>query len=420
MSHRGGRLGLALLTLVLLTTGGGPYRAAFAQGLRAGKLDPTFSGNGKVYVTIGEFSDYARALTIQTDGKILMAGTANFGVSDSSIGLVRLLPDGSKDATFGRHGIVQTDLGPQDDAFDIALQGDGEIVVAGSDGNDIVVLRYRANGRLDPAFGNGGVATIDIVRYDVAMAVAVAPDGSILLTGQSVDTDRGRPVLARLLSDGSLDASFGESGLVIGRTRQRFAPEDLAIQPDGRIVVSGVHYPLVEVRRYLPNGRRDASFGTRGRVVTPLSPSMRTAVALRQDGGMLLTGSVGSNNGDFGIAALMPDGSPDEAFGTNGIAAVDFGGTFDQAMAVAIATDGAVVAAGDATNSGNRLFAVARLLPDGTPDPAFGDDGRVTTGGGELGFVQDLALDASGRIVAGGVASPRGDLRFMALRFLAA
>jgi len=278
----------------------------------------------------------------------------------------------------------------------------------------MIVVRYRPNGRLDAGFGRGGVVAIDIDRYDMARAVAIQPDGAIVVAGLASDGSLGRPVLARLLPDGSLDGTFGTGGLVIGKKKWHFAPEDLSLQPDGRIVVSGVRLPSVEVRRYLPDGRRDASFGSNGRVDTPLSPSMHTAVALRPDGGIVVTGTLAGDHGDFGVAALRPDGSLDGTFGTYGIAKVDFGGTADEALAVAIDAGGSVILGGDAIGEG-RLFAVARLLPDGSLDASFGHDGRVTTGGGELGFVQDLALDGYGRIVAAGVASPQGDLHGPAL-----
>jgi uncharacterized delta-60 repeat protein len=395
---------------------------ARSQPSRAGALDRTFSGNGKVSVRIGSPSDYARALAIQPDGNIILAGTANFGVSGENVGLVRFRPDGSKDGSFGHHGEVETDLGGQDEAYDVALQPDGRVVVTGWIGGDMIVIRYLPNGRLDVGFGDGGVVTIDIETYDLGNAIALDGNGRILVAGVTSHGTDGRPVLARLLPDGELDPNFGKDGLVIGGKRSHSAFEDVALQPDGRIVVSEVSYPHVNTRRYLTDGTPDPSFGSKGTAPTPLSPTMHVPLAIGPDGEIVVAATVpgdGDDHGDFGIAALRPDGSRDLSFGEDGLATVDFGGSTDEAMAVAVAPDGSVVAGGD-TSGGGRLFAVARVLPNGTPDPSFGKDGTVKTGGGELGFVVDLALDAEGRIVAAGVASPLGDLRFMALRFLGA
>jgi uncharacterized delta-60 repeat protein len=405
------------LPLLLLATTG-----ADASSGTPGTLDRSFSGNGKVFVTIGSPDDDAYAEAIQPDGDIVLAGTANAGVSNENFGLVRLRPDGTKDGSFGRHGEVQTDLGGgQEEAFDVALQPDGRIVLVGWNANDMVIVRYLSDGRLDPTFGSGGVVTIDIGRYDQANAVAVDADERILVAGETSDGSVGRPVLARLLSDGSLDPTFGSNGLVVGGRRSGATFEDMALQRDGRIVVTEVQHPNVLVRRFLPDGRKDPSFGTKGAASTPLTQTAHVALALRPDGDIVTAATVpgqGEDQGDFGVYALRADGSADAAFGTGGLATVDFAGSLDQAYAVTVGPDGSVIAGGDANDAEQRVFAVARLLPDGSPDPAFGHNGRVTTGGGELGFVQDLALDASGRIVAAGVASPHGDLRFMALRFL--
>ncbi len=409
--------GLVAPLIVLLATTG-----ADAGIEHAGRLDRSFSANGKVFVNIGSPGDYANAVALQRDGDIVVAGTANTGVSNENFGLVRFRPDGTKDTAFGRNGKVQTDLGGgQDEAFDVALQADGRIIVVGWNADDMVVVRYQSDGRLDRTFGSRGVVTIDIGRYDTANAVVVDAEGRIVVAGETSDGSVGRPVLARLLPDGSPDPTFGSGGLMIGGVRSHSTFEDVALQTDGRIIVSEVRFPGVDVRRYLPDGSKDLTFGTHGVAATPLTQTQHVAVAIRPDGDVVEAATVpgqGDDHGDFAVAALRADGSPDASFGTGGLATVDFGGSLDQAYAVAVAADGSVVAGGDAIDASRRVFALARLLPDGSPDPEFGHEGRTTTGGGELGFVQDLALDSSGRVVAAGVASPHGDLRFMALRFL--
>lgn len=133
----------------------------------AGHLDPSFGRRGEVVTALGpKTSAGAQAVVLQPDGKIVAAGTLalldqtrkNFrgdAVTLSDIALVRYLPDGRLDPTFGKAGTVITNVGPFDSASAIALQPNGNIVVGCGESGKIALAGYLPNGRLDPSFGGG-------------------------------------------------------------------------------------------------------------------------------------------------------------------------------------------------------------------------------------------------------------------------
>ncbi len=410
LSRNGLVVAAAALLLIATAT---PASAA------AGDLDRSFSHNGRVFAKISHTNDEAFGVAIQIDGRIVVAGTANAGFSDTDVGMVRYLPDGRQDPSFGHHGAVRTDLGGAETVADVALQTDGRIVVVGTASRDVMVARYRSNGSPDRGFGSNGIVRTDLGKFDDASSVAVQPDGRLVVTGMTSNGTAGRWFVARYLQEGELDPAFADGGIRLGSRRSGFAPDDVALRSDGRILVAGRTFPpgIVEVRRLLRNGRTDEAFGTNGRTRTPVSSGMRAAIALRH-GEMFVTGAVPGAGSDFGIAALTANGTLDAAFGDGGVTSVDFSGSSDQADAIVIDADGNLIVGGDTIGSTFRLFALTRLLPDGSIDASFGRDGRVTTGGGELGFTEDLTVDASGRIVLTGVGSPGGRLAFATLRYL--
>jgi uncharacterized delta-60 repeat protein len=399
---------LALLSALLSAMSVAPAVEA------AGELDPTFGTGGRVLTDVSGTggSDDAQALVIQPDGKIVVAGTSRGG----DFALARYNLDGSLDFSFGAGGRVLTDdvsgTGSFDQGRALALQADGKIVVAGRSGFDFALARYNPDGSLDASFGVGGRVRTDFTGTgtfeEVANALAIQPDGKIVLAGTA--DEPGPPdfefALARYNPDGSLDASFGVGGLVLTDVNGADGFDDasgLAIQPDGKIVVAGT----LEVgggsdfalARYNPDGSLDPSFGVGGRVFTDVSGTGRftraEALALQADGKMVVAGSSGS---DFVLARYNPDGTVDAAFGVGGRVVTDVSG---QANALAIQPGGQIVVAG---RSGTD-FALARYNPDGSLDGAFGRGGLVLTNFGRFDGASAVALQADGRIVVAGTSS---------------
>lgn len=328
-----------------------------------GDPDPTFGGPAGLVVNpfglVG--TSTGRAIAVQRDGRILVTGShAANGNVDFLVG--RLLADGQPDPSFSGDGwlLVPFDRVPNgvDVASGIAVDIFGRIVVGGTacwSGSDcdFAVARLGSNGQLDPNFGNGGKVSVafDLPGSglnDVAAAVAVDLDTRIVLAGsaESAGPAANRMLaLLRLLQSGALDLGFGTAGKVVvdstaaidGNYDQLRA---LVIRPDGRIVAAGESYrpPATNALalQLLPTGALDASFGGGLRLIpfcqvstgSCVGPPLDSAngIAVQGDGGLLVAGRSTrrpTSEDDFGFARLRPNGTLDPGFGDSGTLQVD-------------------------------------------------------------------------------------------------
>jgi uncharacterized delta-60 repeat protein len=208
-------------------------------------------------------------------------------------------------------------VGAHDDfCWGVAIQPDGKIVAAGSVWNgshqDIALVRYHANGALDASFDGDGKAVTNLSTDATGLCVALQPNGKIVVGGQSLNVDtRGNTTLLRYHSNGALDTSFGDAGMVITPISNfHDQASALAIQVDGKIVVAG--YSLIVggtglvLARYNADGALDASFQTLGSAGTPI-PAITTDIALQPDGKIVV---VGVNAGDFFVGRFAAYGDP--------------------------------------------------------------------------------------------------------------
>jgi uncharacterized delta-60 repeat protein len=227
---------------------------ALARYNADGSLDTAFSGDGRVTTDFAGANDQAHAVAIQGDGKIIAAGVAGDVVSGTNdFGLARYNANGSLDTTFDGDlplpvpgdGKVTTDFaGTTDQAFGVAIQGDGKIVAAGLSGiSDFALARYNSDGSLDTAFDGDGKVTTDFAgsgSRDEAHAVAIQGDGKIVAAGLAVVSGVFDFALARYRADGSLDTIFSGDGKVTTDFAGDFdAAHGVAIQANGRIVAAG-------------------------------------------------------------------------------------------------------------------------------------------------------------------------------------
>src|SRR6266571_241068 len=180
-----------------------------------GDLDPTFGSGGKVTTPIGTSSDQPFAVAVQSDGKIVAAGES-FNGSNFDFALARYTTAGDLDTTFNGTGKVITPIGSSyDRACAVALQSDGKIVVAGSSYNsssdyDFALARYTTAGALDTTFGSGGKVITPIgSSYDYAQALALQSDGKIVAVGWSYNGSNFDFALARYTTAGALYTTFG-------------------------------------------------------------------------------------------------------------------------------------------------------------------------------------------------------------------
>lgn len=203
-----------------------------------GTPDPTFGTNGMVVYSQG-INDEIISVAVQPDGKILAGGHTLNGPSD--VLLLRYNPNGTLDTGFGAGGVVKYDGGSADYARKIALQADGKILVAGwtHEGIDdnVLLLRYNSDGTLDSLFGTNGVVRYDSRKYEQGWSMAVQPNGKVLVTGRVEDTDHSDVLLLRYAKDGALDASFGQGGVVRYDSGLKDGAQSVAIASDGGIVV---------------------------------------------------------------------------------------------------------------------------------------------------------------------------------------
>jgi len=209
-----------------------------------GSLDASFDSDGKATAAMGGADDCAYAVAIQPDGKIVAAGEAYAGTYDFAV--ARFSADGSLDTTFNLTGTAITAVGP---SFDfgraVVLQPDGKIVVAGSAWNaaqnaKVGLVRYNADGTLDTTFnGTGTLMTAAGVSDDSVSAVAVQADGRILAAGNTYNGTKSDVLLVRYNADGSLDTSFNTTGIVTMAVGDDDYATAIATQTDGKILVAG-------------------------------------------------------------------------------------------------------------------------------------------------------------------------------------
>jgi uncharacterized delta-60 repeat protein len=323
------------------------------------------------------------------------------------LGMPAAAVSGDLDPDFGVDGKITTPFPGGAYANDVAVQRDQRIVAVGAaagpsfDG-EFAVVRYLTDGTLDPSFDDDGMLTTPIGPggVDEASAVGIVANRKIVAAG----TD-GREAFAvvRYLSDGSLDPAFGGTGIVrTDLTASSDVAHDLAIQDDGRIIVVGQRgtTPRFTVVRYRRNGSLDAAFAGDGTTGLPIAWSFATAVAVQPDGKIVVAGF---EPGGLVLARFRRDGALDRTFGRDGVSSGRVWGQFPGA--VALQPDGKIVTAGD-----RDIFAVsiARFGPGGRLDPTFGEDGVVVTKlapGAEQGL-SGLVIRSDGRIVASGDVRP--------------
>jgi uncharacterized delta-60 repeat protein len=427
--------------------------ALVAAGASAadGDLDPGFGIGGYTLtgVTSASFEIPAKPVVLP-DGRILICSIVDDGSgSAEDFFVARLHADGALDDSFDFDGRVTIDFDSHDDTCSaVTAQADGKVLLAGRSedvviGNsDFAIARLDGDGSLDPTFGAGTgkvLIPFDVggTDDDIGTAIAIQPDGKILVAGWAdTDTNGDDFALVRLLPDGTRDTTFNSTGRVtVGfdfadSTNRIDQADAIMIEPDERILLGGLaeaspggfDFALV---RLLPNGQLDSDFSADGRatIAFDLGDSRNDVTyesILQRDGKIVMAGTADTGSGgpnlDVAIGRLLPDGSPDPAFGIGGKVVVPFdlttnGGDF----ALGVVEDGAdrLVLGGVGTYDANSNFhpVALRLLGNGDLDPAFGMFGKKTF---DFGATSELftgvALQGT-QIIAAGLAlnAPDGD-----------
>jgi uncharacterized delta-60 repeat protein len=409
---------LDLVAILALLLALGPSPVRAAGG----DLDPTFGAAGKVVTTYPNDAA-ANDAAIQSDGKIVVAGWVSGRFS-----VARYLPGGTLDPEFGTDGLVKTRIGdPGDEANAVALLPDGRIVAAGTSNQErAIVVRYLEDGTLDTTFSGDGIAgTPRSAHLWGAEDLAIQPDGRIVVVGAGQEGTKYEFAAARFRSNGKRDRTFNGDGMVLtpfdwGQARA------VALQPDGKIVAAGFHSRGLALARYLPDGSLDRTFGDRGRVGFWQDPApwaiFGLAVAIQSNGRIVAAGNY--DIFALGIARLLPNGRLDGSFGGDGVVRTQVVGNEQAFSALALLPGGKILAAGysgphESSDDVVPRFVVVRYRSHGVLDDTWSGNGKVATFFPDGARGAGAALQPDGNLVVAGSIGLNGNEGFALARYLA-
>lgn len=386
-------------------------------------FDNEFASNGiALYEGAQEFSDeVGNAIAIQPDGKIVVAGYTGNGGRETDVLILRYNPDGTLDNTFGDNGVVTYDspTSEHDEARAVALQEDGKIVAVGYNDKfegyeleNVLVIRLNADGSLDNTFGTSGVVSTDVEVYDYGNAVAIQDDGKILIAGETSTANDKYVLLMRYNSDGSIDTTFGDDGIVKYDDVGWDIANDLALQHDNKIVLTGttslpssLGLERLLVLRYTESGILDNTFGTDGVVIhdSGYAGTSGSKISVQQDGLILVGGGIwdySSYNNAVILLRLNANGTFDDSFGIDGVSTFNRGGPdYLYGNSFAMQPDGKAVFTG--YFNGRLMF--IRFNQNGNLDTSFNGTGFFIdprNAGNTYG--RGVAIQSDGKIMSTG------------------
>ena len=391
-----------------------------------GALDNSF-GSGGLSVVAGFGLSMFNALTVDANGKIVLAGDGNLNNTTPPLPVVvRLNGDGSMDTSFG---LGRNLIAPR--AWDIAgaaalaLDVTGRPVVAGYDGanKDFAAWRFNLDASPDTSFGTGGEVLVDVGNeQSQARALSQLADGKFLVAGFTAES--GRFAVAKLNSDGTFDPSFGTYGKTafsLGTGWERDYANGMTVAASGQVLLAGwsnigsLNY--FSVARVSADGTVDTSFGSGGKTIININGDDRAfAVAVDSVGGIIVAGSTTFAGTHIAVVRLGADGVLDTSFGTGGkvIIPTPMQGDYFGANSMAIDATGKIIVVG----ASNSDFGIARLNSNGTFDTSFGNNGllAISVGSGSA-YARTVQFDANGNMLIAGVSgSSNGTLAVVRLR----
>lgn len=372
----------------------------------------------------------ANAIAIQPDGKIVTGGSVTisspFG-SSQDFAAMRFTTTGQLDDTFDGDGWTTIDLGPNSGiAFAVSLQADGKIVLAGSQSvpetgtNDMAVARLNSNGSLDGTFGEDGKKLIDFSgANDYATCLLILPGGGILLGGLSATSGSDDFTFALLNSAGDPNNSFSDDGmLVLPISSSNDVCRSLALSVDGKILAVGnsinttVQNDDISIVKLNTNGTPDVSFDGDGirSDYYPTNNNHARASALQPDGKLIVVGltTLPDYTANIIVSRFNTNGTPDNTFGGTGVVTFSLGTSQDPADIV-VQADGKIVIFGHRTLNADFDLFLLRLNDDGTRDDTFDGDGMATTPASSGQFITPTAmtLQQDGKILIAGYSRPQ-------------
>ncbi|NDD59024.1 MAG: hypothetical protein EBZ47_07240 [Chlamydiae bacterium] len=418
-------------------------------------IKTTVMGDGK--------DDKARAVAIQTDGKIILAGYSQDFIYGKRFALARYTTAGVLDADFGTFGRVITKIGNgrEDEIFTLAIDGNGKIVVGGSSydpiyGYQFALARYTTVGALDTVFGTNGkvVTTIGTAKSSRINALAIDGNGKIVVAGYSRNSDDdSRFALARYTTEGALDTTFGTNGKVVTtiENNKYDSIKALAIDGDGKIVVGG--YSVVPaaglyqfaLARYTTTGSLDTTFGVNGKVLTRIRNTtydIINALAIDGNNNIIVGGYSGFDElvnqiysevykedaqllrERWVLARYTSAGVLDTTFGSHGKVVTRLENkTIGRIHALAVDANNKIIVAASSGNvvKGDKVddykFTVARYTTLGELDTTFGTDGKVITAVGNIKDIPKALAIRDGKIAVAGSSKEGDAFKFALARY---
>lgn len=366
----------------------GHKKAAYVMYNEDGSIDTTFGNNGIIILTPdGEdsyYQNYASSAVELPDGSIISCGHVYYSQVDTSRPFLVKFKDGQLDTSFGNNGIAlgyqQYNLGEK-----MVLQEDGKIVVSGYLNDNIAAVRFNADGSMDTTFGVNGYAEIIIEgaeNFSFAKDIALQKDGKILLGSYYDNSGNWKWVVVRLNTDGTLDSTFGEGGMVkmsVGYGHDFVLGID--VQEDGKIVVGGhswdandpvLRYSLA-IARLNEDGSVDTSYGNNGvfrKGFIAEGCSYLTGLEVAPNGKVYASFSAQENipgysfKYDIGVVSLNEDGTLNDAFGGQGYVITDLNQQEDHSQCMALQKDGKILQGAMSFREDGTPFVIVRYITD--------------------------------------------------------
>lgn len=368
----------------IVLVGGSGDKFAFARYRPNGRLDKSFSDDGRATVGVpGTSNVNLSGLKVLKSGDILATGLGNFGgTADNNVILIRVKSNGRRDRDFGNDGIVATNFGGDDRGQEVLTHG-GMIYVVGSGGGtgsyDGIIARYHSNGKLDTKtdsdpnkhWSSDGKVNIDLDgRAEGLLALRFLRQGKVLAAGSSSSGKGTVFLLAKLNRKGNLDEGFAMDGLKIAPfSKQNQVIQDIEITSNGFVTGSSIGtFPARDflLRRYTKKGGVDESFDNDGIVQTDTGDNDGfDGLTVQENGKVLATGVYGQSDTKVLLVRYDKDGSPSASFGNAGIVKTEFpgalAGNYIEGVDVVVQDDGRIVVGGLGEHADFRgVFLVAR------------------------------------------------------------
>ena len=408
-----------IFTFILLT-----HLFQYVQAQNPGDLDSTFGINGKVSTVVGTgtglFFAIPNTVLMQPDGKILVSGFGDNFVTNADFAVVRYNTDGSLDSAFGTAGIVMTNLVWFDTQTAMVLQPDGKIVVAGfgqfSGPQSLAMARYLTDGTIDSTFGTAGIVILAAPGFNYNInKIALQSDGKIVVSGSNGSGLASSCMILRFTASGSLDNSFDSDGVVTFQlTGGLNVATAVAIQPDNKIVITGYGDNDLFISRINTDGSFDSLFGNSGSILLTSGKGMH--IFLQPDNKIVVSGK---KDGSCSLIRLNIDGTLDSSFANGGIMTSTAPALTNTFYQTAQQTDGKFISVATYFGiGGNRDFLVASHNSDGSVDSTFGNNGYVTTDFvGEFDEPRSLVIQQDGKIIVAGFNENASSYNFGLVRY---